>query len=267
YDAAIAPVKASNMQSVLDRDMQAAREPGGQLALGKDAGLTIGVVEHGVRSVFTYGTAHPDSIFEIGSITKTFTGLLLARMAAQGKVKLNEPVRELLPPGTAAKPNGSEITLLDLATQHSGLPGLPDNFKPVDIRNPYADYHPARLYAYMSKRGVARPAHPPFFYSNLGLGLLGQALANRAGTTYPKLIQQEITAALGMGDTAVVLSSEQRERVLQGHSGNGDHPPVHAWDLDALAGAGGIRSTAGDMLTYLEAQLHPEKSAELSSAL
>src|SRR5262249_41123418 len=132
YDGAIAPVKASNMQSVLDRDMQAAREPGGQLALGKDAGLTIGVVEHGVRSVFTYGTAHPDSIFEIGSITKTFTGLLLARMAAQGKVKLNEPVRELLPPGTAAKPNGSEITLLDLATQHSGLPGLPDNFKPVD---------------------------------------------------------------------------------------------------------------------------------------
>ena len=177
------------------------------------------------------------------------------------------PYASLLPPGIAARPKGDEITLLDLATQHSGLPGLPDNFKPANIRNPYADYDPGRLYTYMAKRGVGRPAHPSFFYSNLGLGLLGQALANRAGTTYAKLIQQEIAGPLGMLDTAVVLSPEQRERFLQGHSGNGDHPPTHAWDLDALAGAGGIRSTAGDMLTYLEAQLHPEKSVALASAL
>ena len=76
----------------------------------------------------------PDSIFEIGSITKTFTGLVLARMVEQGKVRLDEPVRELLPPGTVAKPPGREITLLDLATQHSGLPQMPDNFNPVDAQ-------------------------------------------------------------------------------------------------------------------------------------
>src|ERR1019366_6607426 len=105
--------------------------------------VSIAVVEHGVRSVFSYGTAKADSIFEIGSISKTFTGLILSQMQQQGKVKFDEPVRELLPPGTVAKPAGDEITLLDLATQHSGLPPLPDNFKAADPSNPYADYGPA----------------------------------------------------------------------------------------------------------------------------
>ena len=268
YDPAMAPVRAADLQAVLDRDMAAAREPGtGALVLGPDAGIAIGVVDHGVRRVFTYGKAQPDSIFEVGSITKTFTGLVLARMVAQGKARFNEPVRELLPAGIVARPPGDEITLLDLATQHSGLPAMPDNFKPPDMRNPYADYHAVHLYAYMAKHGVARPAHPRFFYSNLGLGLLGQALAHRAGTTYAELVKQEVTGPLGMRDTAVALSTEQRERVIQGHSGNGDHKPVHAWDLDALAGAGGLRSTAGDMLRYLEAQLHPEESGALTAAL
>ena len=118
--------------------------------------------------------------------------------------------------GIVAKPPGDEITLLDLATQHSGLPAMPDNFKPADMRNPYADYHAAHLYAYMAKRGVARPAHPRFFYSNLGLGLLGQALAHRAGTTYADLVKREVTVPLGMRDTVVALSAEQRERFIAG---------------------------------------------------
>jgi CubicO group peptidase (beta-lactamase class C family) len=262
YDAALPPVSAAGMKAVLDRDMASA-------ALWKDAGIAVGVLKHGERRVFTYGTARPDSLFEIGSITKTFTGLLLAQMAAEGKVRLDQPVRELLPPGVVTKPADDEITLLDLATQHSGLPGMPDNFKPTGRRNPYPDYHAAHLYAYMAKRGVARPAHPRFFYSNLGLGLLGQALANRAGTTYAKALQQEITGPLGLPDTVVWPSPEQRERVIQGHSGNGEHEAVHAWPrgLDGLAGAGAMRSTAGDMLTYLEAQLHPERSPAMVAAL
>ena len=90
-------------------------------------GVTIGVVRGGVKRVFSYGAAKPDSIFEIGSTTKTFTGLMLAQMVAQGKAKLDERVRELLPPGTVAKPDGVEITLLDLATRRSGLPRFPSN--------------------------------------------------------------------------------------------------------------------------------------------
>ncbi len=268
YDAAIAPVHVTGLQPVLDHDMAAAREAGtGKLALGPEAGIAIGVVEHGVRRVFTYGTANLDSIFEIGSVTKTFTGLLLAQMTVEGKVSLDEPVRELLPKGIAGKPKGGEITLLDLATQHSGLPRMPDNFDPADKTNPYADYHAENLYSFIKKWGVARPAHPGFLYSNLGFGLLGQALANSAGMSYPKLLKQEITDPLGMRDTVVSLSPEQWDRFIQGHRGNAPHGATRVWDLDALAGAGAIRSTAPDMLKYLEAQLHPEELARLSAAL
>lgn len=109
------------------------------------------MVRNGVRRVFAYGTARPDSAFEIGSITKTFTGLILAQMIEHGKVQLDAPVRELLPAGTVAKPQGREITLLDLVTHHSGLPRMPDNVHPADPNDPYADYLATDLYAFIAK--------------------------------------------------------------------------------------------------------------------
>ena len=265
---AMPPVKVADLQAVLDRDLAVARSPVfrvGPLSEGTGAGIAIGVVQHGVRRVFTFGAAKPDSIFEIGSITKTFTGLLLARMVAEGKVKFDEPVRELLPKGAVPKPEGAEITLLDLAIQHSGLPRMPGNFHPADPKNPYADYRPADLYSFLAFHGVSKPAAPQFLYSNLGFGLLGQALANRAGESYAALLQQEIAKPLGLKDTVVSLSPEQQVRFIEGH--DADHRPAHAWNLDALAGAGAIRSTAADMLTYLEAQLHPEKLPALATAI
>lgn len=267
-DAAMPPVKVEDLEAVLDRDLDAARVPifrRGMLAEGTGAGIAIGVVQHGVRRMFVFGEAKPDSIFEIGSITKTFTGLLLARMAEEGKVKFDEPVRDLLPPGAAPKPNGPEITLLDLATQHSGLPRMPGNFNPADPRNPYADYHSANLYQFLASHGVAKPAAPGFLYSNLGFGLLGNALAGRAGMSYAALLQREIAGPLGLKDTVVSLSPEQQARFMQGH--DAQHLPAHSWEFDALAGCGAIRSTAADMLTYLEAQLHPEKFPALAAAI
>jgi CubicO group peptidase (beta-lactamase class C family) len=250
------PVPLADIKAVLDTDMAPVLKDG---ALSPDtgAGVTIGIVQHGERRIFTYGTAKPDSLFEIGSITKTFTATILAQMVEQGKVRLDEPVRELLPPGTVAKPEGAEITLLDLSDQHSGLPRMPDNFHPADPSNPYADYDAKLLYAFMAKQGVALPANAPFGYSNLGVGLLGQALAVRAGVPYATLLHDQILAPLKMTDTTIALTPELKARFIQGH--DGEHHPAHAWDLDALAGAGGIRSTAADMLTYLEAQLHPDK--------
>jgi CubicO group peptidase (beta-lactamase class C family) len=255
-DPAMPPVNIAGLQAVLDADLAVALKSG-ELAPSTGAGVTIGVVQHGERRIFSYGTAKPDSIFEIGSISKTFTGLILAQMVQQGKVKLDEPVRELLPPGTVAKPDGAEITLLDLATQHSGLPRMPGNFDPADRDNPYAGYRPANLYAFLKKQGVAKPARTEFLYSNLGFGLLGQALSDRAGMAYPLLLKEEVTTPLGLNDTVVTLSAEQHSRFISGHDSG--HKPARAWDMDALAGAGAIRSTAGDMLTYLEAQLHPGK--------
>lgn len=256
-DPAMPPVDVANLKDVLDRDLAGALA-GGELAPATDGGVTIGVVQHGVRRIFSYGTAKPDSVFEIGSITKTFTGLLLAQMVEQKKARLDEPVRALLPAGTVSAPaSGPEITLVELSAHRSGLPRLPDNMKPADETNPYADYDKKALYAYIASHGVAAPASPEFLYSNLGVGLLGQALADRAGSTYEALVRKEITGPLGMRDTAITLTPALRARFIQGH--DGEHKAARAWDADALAGAGAIRSTAGDMLTFLEAQLHPEK--------
>jgi len=255
-DPAMPPVSVADLHSILDHDL-AGQLSSGQLAPATHAGVTVGVIEHGKRLVFSYGTAKPDSVFEIGSISKTFTATILAQMVEQGKVRLDEPVRDLLPPGTVSKPeSGAEITLLDLSDQHSGLPRMPDNFHPADPSNPYADYDAKALYTYMGKHGIALPTNAPFGYSNLGVGLLGQALANRANLPYPALLQAQVTGPLGMRDTAVTLTPAMQARFIQGY--DGDHKPAHAWDLVALAGAGGIRSTADDMLTYLQAEQHPD---------
>jgi CubicO group peptidase (beta-lactamase class C family) len=257
------PVDAAGLQAVMDRDL-AGPLRNGALAPGTGVGLAIGVSKYGVRRVFTYGVAKPESLFEIASITKTFTGLILARMAAEGKVRLDEPVRELLPAGTVPKPRGPEITLLDLATQHSGLPPMPSNFHPADRSNPHADYTVEALYDYIGRHGVAKPEETSFVYSNLGLGLLGQALASRAGMSYRDLLRDQVTAPLGLADTVVAVTGEQRQRFLQGT--NPEHRPVHEWDINGLAPAGAIHSTAPEMLTYLEANLHPANFPALTKA-
>ncbi len=254
FDPALPPVEPSQLQAVLREDL---KQPlaAGVLSEGKGIGVTIGVVTKSGQQVFALGAAQPDQLFEIGSITKTFTGLTLAQLIEQGKVTPATPVRELLPAGTVAKPEGREITLLDLVTQHSGLPRMPDNFSPADPANPYADYDGAHLQAFIGQHGVARPADAPFLYSNLGFGLLGYAMGRAAGEPYPQLLSTEVLQPLRLTDTVVKLTAAQQARFIPGHFGN--LAPAHAWDLDALAGAGAVRSTAADMLRYLEAQLDP----------
>jgi len=250
FDAPAPPVTAASLPEMLKRDLPQPPWPG--------EGLVVGISEHGYRRVIAYGSAKPDSIFEIGSISKAFTGLLLARMVDEGRTSLDEPVRTMLPTGTVGKPAGREITLLDLATHHSGLPRMPDSFRPADMTNPLVDYHAAELYAFLAQHSVARPPDASYLYSNLGFALLGQALADRAGVTYPALLEREITRPLGMTDTAIALSSEQEKHFIQGYSAK--HLPVHEWNMDVFDGAGGIRSTASDMLTFLDAQIHPSGS-------
>jgi CubicO group peptidase (beta-lactamase class C family) len=248
YLPALPPVGPAALEPLLKRDLPLELPPG--------MGIVVGVTKHGERRVFAYGAAHPDSIYQIGSITKTFTGLLLAEMVVEGKVRLDEPLRELLPAGLVRKPAGLEITLRDLATHRSGLPPMPEDFTPRRFPNPaagYASYHPADLYAYLAKRGVAREALPPFVYSNLGYSVLGEALRAQTGLSYADLIEKWITGPLGMRDTSVLISPERRERLIQAYGGG--RQPLEPWELDAFAPAGAINSTAADMLTYLEAQL------------
>lgn len=259
FDPPLPPARAADFPSVMNRDIAPMLRRLDLAAADGGAGIVIGVSEHGVRRVMSYGAAKPDSLFEIASITKTFTGLLLARMAAEGQLDLRDPVRDVLPPGAAAAPTGYEITLLDLATHHSGLPRMPDNAGPGYKREAYTDYRANDLYDFIRRHGLGKPADTQFVYSNIGFAVLGAALANRAQTAYPELLRREITGPLGMKDTVISLSPELRSRLMQGHDGHGR--PTPPWDLlDAFASAGGIHSTAGDMLTYLEAQLHPERT-------
>lgn len=272
----IAPVSPANIKAVLDVDLASLqRNPALQWG-----GLSIGVAIRGVPRVFSYGAAKPDSIYEIGSVTKTFTALALAQMERQGLVKLTQPVRDLLPLGTVEKPNGREITLLDLATHHSGLPRMPTGFHRKNNDDPFADFDRADLYEYLSQRGVRRPAGATFSYSNLGFGLLGEALAERDHSSYSEMIKRRITDPLGLKDTVVALSREQRERLIQGHNGFSEGPdgfrriahrygdPLPPTTFAAIAGAGALHSTAADLLRFAEVNLNPVNAGfTLSGAL
>jgi CubicO group peptidase (beta-lactamase class C family) len=153
---------------------------------------------------------------------------------------------------------GKQITLQDLATHTSGLPRLPSNITPKDPANPYADYSVEQLYQFLSTYQLTRDIGAQYEYSNLGGGLLGHALARRAGTDYSTLVQSRILGPLGMKSTGIALSPEMKLRFAAGY--NAALEPVSAWDLPTLAGAGALRSTTNDMLTFVAANLGYVKS-------
>ncbi|MDQ3673258.1 MAG: serine hydrolase, partial [Gemmatimonadota bacterium] len=235
-------------------------------------GLVVATLERGKTKVFTAGGSGTrtvqlgiNTVFEIGSITKVFTAALLADMVARGEVRLEDPVGRYLPSFVRVPTRkGKRITLLDLATQFSGLPRLPENLNPRDPTNPYADYTVDQLYAFLSGYQLTRDIGEQFEYSNLGLGLLGHALALRAGKSYEQLLRERILDPLDMKDTRIVLSRSMQSRLSPGH----DEQGVRAgnWDLPTLAGAGALRSTAGDMLKFLAANLQIQ-STPLTRAL
>ena len=193
-----------------------------------------------------------DTIFEIGSVTKVFTALLLADMVAKGEVALTDPVSKYLP-ATVKLAGSKPITLEQLATHTSGLPRLPSNFAPKDVTNPYADYTPEKLYEFLASH---RPAGEPgsrYDYSNLGTGLLGHALALRAGTDFETLVRKRILEPLGMKSTSFAVPEESKARLAAGHDAS--LAPARNWEFSALAGVGALRSTANDMLTFLAAAM------------
>ena len=157
-----------------------------RIAARQDVGIVVGLIEPKGRHVIAHGSmaegdARPvdgDTLFEIASVTKVFTTLLLADMVRRGEVALDDPVAKFLPPGVTVPERGRAITLEDLATHTSGLPRMPTNFAPSDATNPYADYSVAQLYAFLSGYTLTRDVGAQYEYSNLGDG----ATRPRAGT-------------------------------------------------------------------------------------
>jgi CubicO group peptidase (beta-lactamase class C family) len=231
---------------------------------GRAVGIVLGVMEaDGSTRIVTAGeagpVAHPlgeRSVFEIGSITKVFTGILLADMVQRGEVLLNDPVSKYLPTDvTMPSRNGREITLLDLSTHRSALPRLPSNMAPKDASNPYADYTVDQLYAFLSSHQLRRDIGSQYEYSNLAVGLLGHVLGRVAGMSYEDLVRSRILAPLGMTMSGITLTPEMQDWMVAGH--NQSRAVVPLWDLPTFAGAGALRSSTLDMFRFLAANLGP----------
>ena len=227
-------------------------------------GIVVGVIDPNGRRVVAYGnlangdprTLDGDTIFEIGSVSKVFTSLLLADMVSRNEVTLDDPAAKYLPENVKMpERSGKSITLLDLSTHSSGLPAMPGNLKLKDPRNLYGDYSVEDMYQFLSGYTLPRDPGSEFEYSNLGAGLLGHLLAYRAGTDYESLVRIRITGVLSMPDTGITLSASMKQRMATGHNAMLGPVANANWDLPTLAPAGALRSSANDMLAFLEAFL------------
>ncbi|MFJ4666710.1 serine hydrolase domain-containing protein [Kitasatospora purpeofusca] len=212
---------------------------------------TVACRGHAVRS--TERPVRADTRFELGSVTKTFTGLLLAEMAARGEVDYDDPIDRYLPADAApGYPQERPITLLHLATHTSGLPRLPDGVLPGQVprwfTRPYATFGPAHLLRALPRTAVRGTPGTQVRYSNLGCGLLGLLLANAAGQRYDDLLAARVCGPLGLMDTSCGPGREEDAGYRRGRR-------VPSFRLPALPGAAALRSTADDMLRYLQAHL------------
>jgi CubicO group peptidase (beta-lactamase class C family) len=231
----------------------------------KNVGMVIGIVDERGNRFFSAGSMdngtdqepNGETVFEIGSVSKTFTTLLLQDMVERKDMALDDPVSKYLPE-TVKMPayNGKEITLLDLATHTSGLPFNPDNLSHGD--NLFADYTAGKMYDYLSGYALNHDPGIKFEYSNTGMGLLGHVISLKAGKDYETLVVERICRPLDMQSTCITLTPELKARLATGHDKTGN--PVTNWDFQVMAGAGAIRSTANDLLKYVSANLGLTKS-------
>ncbi|MFI5423877.1 MAG: serine hydrolase domain-containing protein [Nitrososphaerales archaeon] len=236
-----------------------------QIVNKSNAAIVIGFVDPDGTKIFSFGnmsTAHnipvnQNTFFNIGSITKTFTTLLLADMVKQGIVNLNDPVEKFLPPSVKVPQfNGKKITLEDLADHTSGLPEWPSN---VWLNNTVGDINPnynvTQLYQALSDTKLTREPGAQVQYSSFGIGLLGHILSLESdGISYEELVKDRILDVLGMNDTKIALSqNETNNRFSVGHLGGKEIITPRIPTI--LADSGAFRSTAPDMLKYVSANL------------
>ena len=225
---------------------------------GLHPALFVGMIdEDGTEHYYYYGqTAYnngkaidENTVFEIGSVTKVFTSLLLADMVEKGEVNLNDPIDKFLPEYlNVPSKNGIKITLLDLATHKSGLPREADNIPLYDL-DAYVNYDKEQLYDYLSNHELSRDVGSQYEYSNTGGLLLGHVLSLHSGKSYEQLLQERVWDKLEMKNTCIKQCGNLREKFATPHAL--DKPMMEFNVSEDLAGAGGIRSSGKDMLSFL----------------
>src|SRR5262245_4131067 len=222
-------------------------------------GIVVGISSPQGRRVVSYGTlslqdrrkVDGSTVFEIASLTKVFTSLVLADMAARKQVSIDAPVSTCLPDGVAVPEHGGKkITFVDLATHSSGLPLRPNNLASQTALNKYAGYTVEQLYQGLATFQLTRDPGTAFEYSNWGFGLLGNALGHCAGKSYAALLAERVTGPLNMHDTMFVPNSALRARLATPYDGK--LRPVPNETTGALDAAGGLLSTVDDLLKFIE---------------
>jgi D-alanyl-D-alanine-carboxypeptidase/D-alanyl-D-alanine-endopeptidase len=242
-----------------------------RIDLGQNPSIVVGLIKDGRIAYYAFGKtaksgskADEHSIYEIGSISKTFTGILLADQIIKGKMKADNPVQLYLPSSVVMpRYEGVNITLGQLSDHTSSLTRLPTNFTPANALDPYADYSVAMMYDYLSTHTLRRPVGSEYEYSNIAVGLLGHVLGLHTGMSYEELMRVVITNPLGMNATVIKADDNMKKHLAIGHA-NGVEVPN--WDLGAIPGAGGIRSSLRDMMVYVKANMAYDESA-LSKAM
>ena len=227
----------------------------------QSVGMVVGLIDEDGTRVIGYGRSHTEgghavhggTIYEIGSISKVFTTTVLADMVRRGEVGLTDPVSRYIPADVRIPTRGGrEITLQDLATHRSGLPRMPDDVT-VDLNAATDDYSLDRVYAYLSSCSLIDDIGARYYYSNLGFGLLADALARRAGQDFDQVLVDRVCGPLGLEDTRFRLTAAQRERKAGTHDWRHGSAPEMAFG--GMEGAGALRSTARDLLRFLAANV------------
>lgn len=198
-----------------------------RIADGEHPATVVAIVDGERSHVYGFGkldngkASDAGTVFQIGSITQIFTAALPADTIERGEVELDTPVGALFPGVSIASRDNKQITPGELAMQDSGLPRLPDNLRPADMRDPYAGYDAARRKAFLADCKLPRDPGARYEHSNLGVGLLGYAFAQRAGTSYAALVTKRILGPLGMSSTTATFELPLGPDWAQGHNVEG----------------------------------------------
>ncbi len=261
FQASPVVAQAPNAEAALPGDLDIKRLITTRVdAERRNLGIVVGIVTPAGRRIVAHGRASlddpreldGDTVFEIGSVTKVFTSVLLADMVRRGEVKVTDSVFSYLPPHTSRALENRTISLADLATHTSGLPLWPSGIPATrDGVFSMATYTRAQLVDFLSTFPVPVDVGQKWTYSNVDAGVLGLALGVRANSNYEALLQERVTGPLRLRNTAVGLSGNMRSHLAVGHDAGRRVAP--AWNVPALTAAGSLHSSVNDLLTFLEA--------------
>lgn len=249
------PGRMAHLGEILDEHISPLVE---SLAPG---GVLVGVVRDGEIHIGGFGPVSDHQVFEVGSVTKPFTGTLLAEMVARGDVALEDRAASFFSEEVAFPKDsmGREIRLIDLVTHSASLPRLPPDWDPADPLDPYADFKVETLYESLAKVVLDAPIGSVVRYSNYGFAILGHALSRAGNAPYAELVVERVCRVLGMTDSGIELGEKYAERRAQGYGLSGNE--MSPWRRPLFGAAGGVETTIADLTRFLRAQLAPQSTS------